>query len=137
FGQVGPLGDRILVNGTIGPHLDLTTERVRLRLLNASNARIYNFGFADRRSFEVIASDGGLLEHPASLTSIQLSPGERAEVVVTVAPGDRPVLRSDAVHITRAGDDPGLFVGGADSFDVLELRAAGELEGSPAIPRDL
>ena len=40
---VGGLGDTILVNGTIGPFLDVTTERVRLRLLNGSSARMYDF----------------------------------------------------------------------------------------------
>ena len=32
----GVLGDTILVNGTVAPYLDVTTERVRLRLLNLS-----------------------------------------------------------------------------------------------------
>ena len=39
---------RLLVNGTLGPYLDVTTERVRLRLLNASNARFYDFGLRRR-----------------------------------------------------------------------------------------
>ena len=60
----GALGDTILVNGTIGPFLDVTTERVRLRLLNGSSARMYDFAFADDRSFELIATDGGLLSAP-------------------------------------------------------------------------
>jgi FtsP/CotA-like multicopper oxidase with cupredoxin domain len=34
----GLLGDTLLVNGTVGPYLNVTTERVRLRLLNASTA---------------------------------------------------------------------------------------------------
>jgi FtsP/CotA-like multicopper oxidase with cupredoxin domain len=72
----GLLGDEILVNGTYDPHLEVTTKRVRLRLLNASNARVYTIGFADDRTFELIATDGGLLEAPESLERIQLSPGE-------------------------------------------------------------
>src|SRR5918996_5211442 len=47
----GRLGDRILVNGTYDPHLEIGHERVRFRLVNASNARIYNVGFADDRDF--------------------------------------------------------------------------------------
>ena len=36
----GVLGDTILVNGTGAPYLDVRTERVRLRLLNGSSARM-------------------------------------------------------------------------------------------------
>src|SRR5690606_4292539 len=42
FADVGTLGDEILVNGTPRPFLDVGTETVRLRVLNASNARVYN-----------------------------------------------------------------------------------------------
>ena len=61
------LGDTLLVNGTYGPYLDVTTERVRLRLLNASNARPYNFHLSDDRPFQQIASDGGYLAEPVTL----------------------------------------------------------------------
>ncbi len=71
----GVLGDTILVNGTPQPYLDVSTERVRLRLLNGSSARMYDFTFADGRSFDLIATDGGLLSAPAPSTSIPLSPG--------------------------------------------------------------
>ena len=64
----GVLGDTILVNGTIAPFLDVTTERVRLRLLNGSSARMYDFAFADGRSFALVATDGGLLEAPVTST---------------------------------------------------------------------
>jgi blue copper oxidase len=132
---VGVLGDTIVVNGTTDPHLDVTTERVRFRVLNASNARIYNLGFPDGRRFWQVASDAGLLEAPHETDRLQLSPGERAEIVVEMAPGDEAVLRSF---------DPDLgvpfverFAGGDDTFDILELRAADDLEPSPAIPDEL
>lgn len=44
--NVGLVGDELLVNGTHNPHVVVAHERVRLRLLNASNARSYDFGFA-------------------------------------------------------------------------------------------
>ena len=135
FDTVGFLGDTLVVNGTVDPHLDVTTERVRLRLLNASNARVYDFGFADDRTFRQVASDAGLLERPHVTDRVQLSPGERAEIVVDVEPGERAVLRSFA-------PDMGVpiferFAGGDDTFDVLELRAADELARSPAVPDEL
>ncbi|MGF1662759.1 MAG: multicopper oxidase family protein [Kineosporiaceae bacterium] len=129
----GPLGDTLLVNGTVGPYLDVTTERVRLRLLNASAARVYDFGFADDREFAVVASDGGLLPAPAPSTRVRLSPGERAEIVVDVAPGERTVLRSTPPDLGLSALT-GRVQGGADSFDVLELRAAAGLAASPELP---
>ena len=48
-GFIGAIGDTLLVNGTVGPYLDVTTDVVRLRLLNASTARTYDFGFSDDR----------------------------------------------------------------------------------------
>jgi hypothetical protein len=49
--RTGNVGDMLLVNGTFGPFLDVTAEVIRLRLLNASNARVYDFGFYDDRGF--------------------------------------------------------------------------------------
>lgn len=39
FRDVGFLGDRLLVNGTLAPYQEVGDELVRLRLLNASTAR--------------------------------------------------------------------------------------------------
>jgi FtsP/CotA-like multicopper oxidase with cupredoxin domain len=58
-GGLGIMGGQIVVNGTYAPYLDVSTELVRLRLLNASNARSYNFGFDDNRQFTLIGTDGG------------------------------------------------------------------------------
>ena len=55
-----------------------------MRLLNGSNARIYDFRFSDGRSFLQIASDGGLLNEPADLQSLRLTPGERAEILISL-----------------------------------------------------
>lgn len=133
FGGTGILGDTLLVNGTVGPYLDVTTQRVRLRLLNGSNARAYDFGFADGRSFALIGTDGGLLETPHRTGRIRLSPGERAEIVVSIQPRERVVLRS---FPPRAGLDfaTSRFTGADDVFDVLELRAADTLAASPEVP---
>jgi suppressor of ftsI len=132
-GFVGALGDTLLVNGTIGPYLDVSTEAVRLRLLNASTARTYDFAFDDGRVFEQVASDGGLLAAAHVTDDVQLSPGERAEIVVRVAPGERTVLRSGPPDLGTEGG-AGDRNGGADSFDVLELRPAASLAPSPALP---
>ena len=132
----GRLGSTVLVNGTHDPHLDVETERVRLRLLNASTARVYDLGFADGREFAVIAGDGGLLERPVGRTRVLLSPAERVEVVVTLEPGERAVLRSSPPDL-GANFFEERFAGGDDAFDLLELRAAPALRPSPEVPARL
>jgi FtsP/CotA-like multicopper oxidase with cupredoxin domain len=125
FGSdIGVLGDEILVNGTPEPYVDVRSELVRLRLLNASTARIYNFALADNRPFALVGTDGGLLERPVMTDHVRLSVGERAEIVVALKPGERVALRS----IPSLGSDlESRFNGGQDSFDILQLRAAARL----------
>ncbi len=132
----GPVGDTVCVNGTLAPYLDVTTRQVRLRLLNASSTRVYRFGLADDRPFALVATDGGLLAEPYRTDEVQLSPGERAEIVVSPEPGERIVLRS---RPPRLGLDPWnrRFAGGDDTLDILELRAADRLEPSAPLPERL
>ena len=136
FDTVGFLGDTLVVNGTVDPHLDVTTERVRLRLLNASNARVYDFGFADDREFALVATDAGLLGAPAphrTASSCRPASGPRSSSTSSPA---------SARSCAASPPDMGVpvferFAGGDDSFDVLELRAAATLAPSPAVPERL
>jgi FtsP/CotA-like multicopper oxidase with cupredoxin domain len=131
--NAGFLGDRTMVNGTLRPYAEVGDELIRLRLLNASTSRTYSFGFPDGRAFSLIATDGGLLERPEPMERVQLSPGERAEIVVPMRAGEQVMLRS------FPQDNYGSawqrrFSGGDDSFDVLELRAAPRLRPSAGLP---
>jgi FtsP/CotA-like multicopper oxidase with cupredoxin domain len=94
--MMGMKGDTILVNGTLKPVANVERRLIRLRLLNGSNARIYNFGFSDNRKFDQIASDGGFLEQAVSLERLRLSPGERAEILVDFQDGRQCSLQSFA-----------------------------------------
>ncbi|GAB3870886.1 multicopper oxidase family protein [Dactylosporangium cerinum] len=114
--DIGILGDEILVNGTPAPFLDVRTSLVRLRLLNASTARVYDFTMSDGRPMQLIGTDGGLLSAPYPTETVRLSVGERAEVVVAMRPGERVELRSAPTGLGR-------FQGDRDAFDVLQLRA--------------
>lgn len=133
FSPIGRLGADMLVNGTHDPHLNVTSQRVRFRLLNASTARSYNLGFADDRAFQLVATDGGLLERPQPTTRVQLSPGERTEIVATFQPGEQAVLRSFPPDL---GLDvfQGRFAGGDDTFDLLQVRTGNQLTSSPQVP---
>lgn len=78
----GTIGDTLLINGTLNPMLTVNKEKVRLRLLNGSNARNYTFKLNTGDSFVQIATDGGFLNDPVALKEITLTPSERAEIVV-------------------------------------------------------
>lgn len=82
-------GDNLLTNGILNAQTTLPAQVVRLRLLNTETERAYNLGFADGRTFQVIGSDGGLLNAPAPVTRVVMLPGERYEILVN--------LSSDAV----------------------------------------
>ena len=97
--MMGMTGDTMLVNGVIEPVFEAKTDRLRLRLLNGSNARFYRFGFDDGRNFHQIGTDGGLLAAPLRVDNVVLAPGERAQLVVDVSDG-RPVsLFADGLQI--------------------------------------
>ena len=89
-------GNTMLINGTWNPILRVESRRIRLRLLNGSNARIYYIGFDDDRVFHQIATDGGFLETPLRTDRLILAPGERAEILVDFRDGAEAVLRSYA-----------------------------------------
>ena len=88
-------GNRMLINGQSGAVAAVPDGIVRLRLLNGSNARIYNLFFSDTRPMHLVATDGGFLPQPVALKVLQLSPGERAEILVDFSDAVAPVLMSD------------------------------------------
>ncbi len=143
LGETGMLGDKILVNGTYAPYAELPAKQVRLRLLNGSNARRYNFGFSDNRTFYQIASDGGLLRAPVARTRMVLSPGERAEIVVDLSGNTKSVtLISDAIHedVTVLRFVRNLLGANRDEnqvFKILEIRPQPTTAVSRPLPQTL
>ncbi|MBI5341536.1 MAG: multicopper oxidase domain-containing protein [Mycolicibacterium rufum] len=136
--DIGLLGDTLVTNGIAGAHLTVHTKRVRLRILNGSGARLYNLGFSDTRVFHIVGSDGGLLPEPVPASRLQLSPGERAEIVVALRAGERIPLRSFPLE-NRAGlaaDEAGRF-GVDDTFTVVDLIAEQSLRSSAGLPASL
>ncbi len=118
--MAGLKGQSMLVNGAVQPRGVIAQGLIRLRVLNGSNARAYNLGFADDRRFRVIASDGGLLAAPVETTRALLAPGERAELLVDFSAdptGAEVTLRSFSGEVFGA-----LFTGqmGANLADALD-----------------
>jgi len=78
----GTVGDTSLINGTVNPKLTVNQEKVRLRLLNGSNARNYTFKLNTGDAFVQVATDGGFLNEPVSMKELTLTPSERAEIII-------------------------------------------------------
>jgi len=74
--------DTVMVNATVNPETDVPAQVVRLRILNGSSQRVFNFGLSGNMIFYQIATDGGLREEPLALTRLPLSPGERSEILI-------------------------------------------------------
>ncbi|MGS4884135.1 multicopper oxidase domain-containing protein [Roseibium sp. MB-4] len=117
----GWFGDTVVINGAIGPLVaDVPAGKVGLRLLNGANARFYVIAFSDNRVFHKIATDGGLLPTPVPMTTMEMSPGERCEIVVDLAdanPVEFLTFFEDEIDDEGAGIVGGLstLVGGSDA----------------------
>lgn len=122
----GYFGDKILVNGTVGARFEVQRRLTRFRVLNGSNTRWYNLAFSDGRSFRLVGTDGGLCTGEGSdLTSILISPAERAEIVVEFAPGDDVMLTNVSESKWKLVD-----YGADQDFDVIRFVAGAEIEDS-------
>lgn len=119
----GLIGDTLLCNGRQGLRVPVEPVWTRLRLLNASNARILNPAFADGRTFWLIGTDGGLMDAPVALTSVMLSPGERVELLVDLAHDGGQQLRIVSQPFAL-GTTPGMGYAQTAPLDVLLLDVA-------------
>ena len=90
----------LFVNGTLRPYQNMPAQIVRLRLLNGSSMRSYNFGFTANQPFKLIGTDAGLLDSAITLTRIRLSPGERVELLL-----DLQGKLGDTIFLTNFGSE--------------------------------
>jgi FtsP/CotA-like multicopper oxidase with cupredoxin domain len=88
--HAGRIGNTVTVNGAIRETFAVRAgERIRLRLINASNARIYGLSFEGHEPW-VIALDGHPVA-PRQVERVVLGPAMRADIVLDCkgAPGTR------------------------------------------------
>jgi FtsP/CotA-like multicopper oxidase with cupredoxin domain len=115
--HAGRIGNTVTVNGAVRETFDVRAgERIRLRLINASNARIYGLSFEGHEPW-LIAFDGQPLE-PRSLAGerIVLGPAQRADLIVdcNASAGSRHRVVDDfyprqayrLLDLTYSGDAP-------------------------------
>lgn len=119
--MTGMTGNTIFVNGKINTYLDVNSVKYRFRLLNGSNARVYEFRLSDNSSFYQIATDAGLIEKPVKLRSLVLSPGERAEIIVDFSKYNK----SNKVSMV------------SEYFEIIEFRIINKISDKTKIPDKL
>ena len=103
------LGNTIMVNGKVWPNLNVDPRQYRFRILNGSNTRFYNLMLSNQMPFIQIGTDGGYLPRPVQLTSLLISPGERADILVdfsNIAPGTQIILTNNANAPFPSGSPP-------------------------------
>ena len=106
-------GNAILANGKLFPYLEVEPRKYRFRVLNASNARFYHLSLLrktsdgessdSRATFHQIGTDQGLLPAPVPLASLEIAPGERADLIVDFSEhrGEQLILRNDAFVVMQ------------------------------------
>ena len=126
----GKREDTILVNGTVNPFVTVPQGWVRLRLLNGSNARGYEFHLSGKESFYKIATEGGFLDEPVEMTSLRMVPGERNEIMINLSDGKSRQLLSKLVPL----DDDVLEELFPRTARVLQIRVDGTKRGQGQLP---
>ncbi len=138
--MAGVQGPEPFVNGVHKPFVEVESALYRLRLLNGSNARIFRLARSDGQPFVLIGNDGGLLPQPVTLTTLDLAPAERADVLLdlrALRSGDRLMLSSAAFSMAGGMG----FMGGANlqgqPLDLLEFRVTRQVSDAAVIPSSL
>ena len=101
WAHAGRVGNWITVSGE-GEWSRETSrfERLRLRLVNVANARIFTLDLKHLEGW-VVALDGQPLPAPEVAGSIRLAPGQRADLIVDVVAGEG----EEAFLVSRERDD--------------------------------
>lgn len=137
------IGNKVLINWTPDPFLETGPGWLRLRLANASNARLYRIGFAKSGvrplPFHLLGTDSGLLNKALTVQDAFLAPAQRLDVLLDLRelePGDVVLMRSlpyepmeNDVGIGRP-EDPMLEHPGAtpmgEAIDMMLIRLSAE-----------
>lgn len=82
----GRWGNVVTVNGHTVPRLAVRPgERVRLRMLNVANGRVFAPDFAGLAA-QIIAVDGLYAARPIALTPFEMAPGNRLDLDIVIPP---------------------------------------------------
>jgi len=135
----GWLGNTILVNGTPNAFHVVEPAWHRVRIVNASNARIYDFKLSDGSGFVVIGGDGGLLSTPQTVSLLRLAPSERAEVLINFSaflPGTSVTLQSGVFTVPAGHMGTSRYPQGIP-LDIIRFDIVGTPDTSFQVPTAL
>ena len=77
----GREGETLLINGKEQPLISIAGGQVeRWRFINAASARYVVLSFGGQ-PFQIMATDGGLIEKPQKVTELLITPGERYDII--------------------------------------------------------
>ena len=98
--HAGRIGNAVLTNGAPEARFDVRRhERLRLRIINAANARIFTLGLYGLEGW-VVALDGMPLSAPEAATEpLTVAPAQRVDLIVDVIAEDEAFL----LHFDRTG----------------------------------
>lgn len=133
------IGNRMLVNWTPEPYLDVAPGLYRFRIANVCNARMLRPAFVHDGQplpMQLLGVDGGLLAQPWPIDDLFLAPAQRIDVLVDfggIAAGQHVMLRSLDYAAMENEDESGAFAGdpiadhpGAvpmgSALDIMQLR---------------
>ena len=83
--HAGRIGNWVTVNGSGDFRLSVRRhQRLRLRLVNTANARIFSLGLQGMEGW-IVALDGQPLDEPAPAGRMAIAPAQRADLIVDIA----------------------------------------------------
>ncbi len=132
-GMVGRQGNVLLANGRAHPIVDVRPGGLhRFRFVNAANARYFRLALPGK-SFNLIGTDGGLLETPRKLRELLLVPGQRADVLVAADDAADAALEWQTLPYDR-----GHGTGALPESAVFQMRStADDAVTTPSVPSEL
>nr|MDQ5862009.1 multicopper oxidase domain-containing protein [Actinomycetota bacterium] len=135
--MMGREGELLLLNGQSNPQFSARPgQRERWRIVNACVARYLRLRL-DGQQLQLLGMDSGRFQKPEKVEELLLTPGNRADLLVTTATGDS-VLRA---FYQNRGSMPGMMGPGfgarspaeeSDGAALAMLRVSGEPDAPPA-----
>ena len=126
WAHAGRIGNWVTVNGESAWSREASRhERLRLRLVNVANARIFTLELKHLEGW-VVALDGQPLPAPEAAGPLVLAPGQRADLIVDVVAGEG----DEAFLVSRERDDDYALA----AFPVRGVSRASRLSAPAPLP---
>lgn len=137
----GVFGDVPFGNGTPSPAVAVDSALYRLRVVNVTASRITRLALSTGAKMTLIGVDGGLLPAPTAVDFVDLSTGERADLLVDFSglkTGTSVMLKSLGFappYRGMGGPVAGRGAAQGAEMDLLEFTVAREVRERPWTPR--